>query len=82
MPSMTWLLESTSFSRGFLLKKIVGTVKAAGNTCQRPEKQPSLFLPRPICFRLAGAQNVICSPYVQKVLALARRNSELLCHFA
>lgn len=30
MPSMTWLLESTSFSRGFLLRKMVGTEKQAG----------------------------------------------------
>ena len=30
MPSMTWLLESTSFSLGFLLRKMVGTGKQAG----------------------------------------------------
>lgn len=32
MPSMTWLFESTSFSRGFLLRKMVGTTKSAGTT--------------------------------------------------
>lgn len=33
MPSMTWLLESTSFSRGFLLRKMVGTAKWAAWPC-------------------------------------------------
>lgn len=53
MPSMTWLLESTSFSRGFLLRKMVGTAKTAGSTCCSPgdSSQPlfpnllSSFLP-------------------------------------
>lgn len=57
MPSMTWLLESTSFSRGFLLRKIVGTVKAAGTTCHRLGKQPFLSLPvhlLPSCWGRGG----------------------------
>lgn len=45
MPSMTWLLESTSFSRGFLLRKIVGTVKPAQNT--RQESWETVILPLP-----------------------------------
>lgn len=36
MPSMTWLLESTSFSLGFLLRKMVGTGKQAGTALSRP----------------------------------------------
>lgn len=36
MPSMTWLLESTSFSRGFLLRKMVGTGKQVGTTLSPP----------------------------------------------
>lgn len=38
MPSMTWLLESTSFSRGFLLRKMVGTGKQAGTALSQPLK--------------------------------------------
>lgn len=60
MPSMTWLLESTSFSRGFLLRKIVGTGKAGGSTCHRLGKQPSLSFPAyllPSCWGWRG--NVI-----------------------
>lgn len=78
MPSMTWLLESTSFSRGFLLRKIVGTVKPAQSMHQElGNSHPSPPTPRPICFLLAGAGEVICSPCF---LALAMRNSELLGH--
>lgn len=46
MPSMTWLLESTSFSRGFLLRKMVGTGKQAGTHLSQPlVKQPILSSP-------------------------------------
>lgn len=51
MPSMTWLLESTSFSRGFLLRKIVGTGTQAGPACHSSWKSsrptPPLSLPWP-----------------------------------
>lgn len=49
MPSMTWLLESTSFSRGFLLRKMVGTGKQAGTTLslERPWKG-GCALPHPL----------------------------------
>lgn len=77
MPSMTWLLESTSFSRGFLLRKIVGTVRQQEHLSGLESQHP--FLPSSICFLLAGTGEAICSP---RFLALARRNVGLLCHFA
>lgn len=46
MPSMTWLLESTSFSRGFLLRKMVGTGKQAETHLSKPlVKEPILSSP-------------------------------------
>lgn len=62
MPSMTWLLESTSFSRGFLLRKIVGTGKAAGTTCHRLGKQPSLSFPAHLLPSCWGWGEEMCSP--------------------
>lgn len=47
MPSMTWLLESTSFSRGFLLRKIVGTVKPVQNMCQESWETATIPLAYP-----------------------------------
>lgn len=61
MPSMTWLLESTSFSRGFLLRKMVGTGKEARPPVSQPLGKPSpLSSPAPTVPFFLWRGEVIC----------------------
>lgn len=81
MPSMTWLLESTSFSRGFLLRKIVGTVKHVSRELGNSHNPTPAPASSPICFLLAGAGEVIV-PHASWPWPRGALNSWALGHFA